>query len=184
MTHLYSDRLKQLGVCNLSIHSTRLKDRVLASFPELQAYKEGRDILLASNQDVGHALRKACEHDADGDAQTLAKAARIVRKEIINAKVEFDGSFPAKCQSQTVPGTLSTLMAMLLFGANINHQSQVTQVQPLLSICQLALFNTVVRSSKEVPVLHHSKPREPPLPLYIGILIHNKTRKRHLVDKF
>ena len=75
-------------------------------------------------------------------------------------------------------------MAMLLFGANINHQSQVTQVQPLLSICQLALFNTVVLSSKEVPVLHHSKSREPPLPLYIGILIHNKTRKRHLVEKF
>ena len=33
-----------------------------------------------SNDDVGTALRQACENDADDDAYVLARPARIVRK--------------------------------------------------------------------------------------------------------
>lgn len=80
------------------MHSTRLKDRILATFPELQAFKDGRDILLSSNEDVGTALRQACENDVDNDAYILAQAARIVRREIMNITTKFDGTFSANCQ--------------------------------------------------------------------------------------
>ena len=65
------------------MHSTRLKDRILASFPELQAFKDGRDIVLTSNEDIGAALRQACQNDVDNDAYILAQAARIVRKDFM-----------------------------------------------------------------------------------------------------
>ena len=46
LVQLYKDRLVQLKVISPSVHSTRIKDRILAHFPELQAFKEGRDILM------------------------------------------------------------------------------------------------------------------------------------------
>ena len=77
LVHLYRERLVQLGVS--SVHSTRLKDRILVSFPELQAFKDGRDVLLASNEGIGSALRQACENDPENgpenDVYILAQAA-------------------------------------------------------------------------------------------------------------
>lgn len=66
---LYSTRMEQLG-SDLSgrVQSTRLKNRILAYFPDLEAHKQGRDVLLIFNNDLGIALKKACEYDADGDA--------------------------------------------------------------------------------------------------------------------
>ena len=57
-----------------------MKDRILASFPELQAFKDGRDILLTSNEVIGTALQQVCKNDVDDDAYILALAARIVRR--------------------------------------------------------------------------------------------------------
>lgn len=91
---LYSMRMKQLG-SDLSgrIHSTKLKNRVLAYFPDMEAHKQGRDVMLIFNNDVGLALKKACEYDADSDAIHLAKAANIVRRDIFKMKNPFNGSF-------------------------------------------------------------------------------------------
>ncbi len=59
---MYSSRVKQLGTSlNGRINSTHLKDRILAHFPDLQALKDGRDIILIFNEDIGPAMRKACE---------------------------------------------------------------------------------------------------------------------------
>ena len=64
IVNMHSDRLKQLGIDHLStIHSTKLKDTILANVTDLQAHKEGRVNLLAFNEDVGPALKKACEDD-------------------------------------------------------------------------------------------------------------------------
>ena len=51
---LYSTRFEQLGgEQHDHLHSTRLKNRILAHFPDLTAHKEGHDILLAFNNDLG-----------------------------------------------------------------------------------------------------------------------------------
>ena len=58
LVDLYTTRLKQLGVSvDNRIHSTRLEMRLLASFPDLTAHTEGRDILLTFDQHLGGALR-------------------------------------------------------------------------------------------------------------------------------
>ena len=69
LLQLYSDRLVELGVkITGRIHSTDLKNRILAYMPGLQAYKQGRHVLLSFNDDVGHALRDACLDDCDDEA--------------------------------------------------------------------------------------------------------------------
>ena len=47
------------------------------------------------------------------------------------------------------------------------------------------MFNTVKKKRKEtVSHVRHSKLKEPSLPVYLGMLIHNKTRKNVLVNEF
>lgn len=80
---LYQTRLEQLGTETAArIHSTRLKERILSYFPDMQAVKQGREVLLVFNDDVGNVLAKACKYDADNDAVYLARAAAIVRREM------------------------------------------------------------------------------------------------------
>ena len=121
LVSLYSNRLKQRGTEVAGrIHSTKLKIRVLSYFSDMEAHTQGREVILAFNGDVGAALRKACEHDADGDAVHLATAATIVRGDMFSKKMEFNGSFSTSSQEQSVSNSLVALVTMVLNGPNIN----------------------------------------------------------------
>ena len=55
--------------------------------------------------------------------------------------------------------------------------------QSVFTISQLLMYNSMVRHHKDVTsITRHSKERETPLPIYLGVMIHTKTRKRELVD--
>ena len=184
LSKLYTERLEQLGIKTTGrLHSTRLKERIMVHFPDLQAHAQGRDVLLAFDKDVGLALKKVLEDEYDDDGMYLAKAARTVRAEMFQMKITFGGSFTEQCQKNTVPKLLLTLVEMILDGPSITDQSRnPVTAQSALTIAQLLLFNshTCHPASKSNP--HHSKDREPPLPLYLGMSVHAHTRKRDLVD--
>ena len=76
-----------------------------------------------SNEDVGSTLSKARGHDADNDAVHLARAANIVRRDMVKMKNQFSGSLGTKCQEDSVPVSLLALVAMVLNGPNIKSQS-------------------------------------------------------------
>ena len=91
MATLYKTRLEQLGtILTGRIHSTELNNRMLRYFPNLEEHKRGRDILLAFNQDVGASLLMACEQDADSDGIHLARAANIVRRDVLKMTTAFN----------------------------------------------------------------------------------------------
>ena len=112
---MYSLRLAQLGV-ELSgrVHSTSLKDRILANVPGLQAHKKGRDIYQAFNDEVATALQQACERAFDNEAITLLKKTMIIRRDIMDMKSKFNGSFTDGCQQESVPESLKILIGMIL----------------------------------------------------------------------
>ena len=99
-------------------------------------------------------------------------------------KNQFNSSFESKCQEESVPVSLLALVAMVLKGPNIVAQSSSTTMpRSVLTISQLLMFNSMVRHRKDVTsIIRHSKERETPLPMYLGVMIHTKTRKRELVD--
>ena len=83
LVKVYSTRLEQLGVKHHDHpHSTCLKNRILAQFPNLAAHKQGRDVLLSFDKDLGPALR-IYEHDYDDETTCLAKAANIVLRDML-----------------------------------------------------------------------------------------------------
>ena len=103
------------------LNSTRLRERILAEFPDMQSYKKGRDVLIAFEDDFGAALAKAYEQDSDEDAVYIAHAAQIVPHQIFGEANPFNG-FPERCQEDSVSPLLLTLMNMVLEGPSIKDQ--------------------------------------------------------------
>ncbi|KAJ8380702.1 hypothetical protein SKAU_G00014800 [Synaphobranchus kaupii] len=176
---LYQVRLEQLGATvGNRIHTTRLKNRLLSELPDLMAHSQGRDTLLTFQDDIGDALKKACDHDSD--AMHLVRAAQVVRKEMFATKFNFDGSFHPNCQKESVPTSLLALVNMILDGANIKHQTQLLETgttTAALTVSQLLVFNSVkhIRAAKSSGTVRHSRER-------VALKVHAVTRKRGLID--
>ena len=186
LAQLYVSRMEQLGVkLDVRVHTTRLKQRLLAQFIDMQAQKQGRDILMAFEEDIGTALAKACEFDSDNDAIHLARATKIVRSHMFGKAKPFNG-FPTGCQKESVPSLLLAVVNMILEGPSIQDQSQAT-TSAALSISQLLKFNSVKHKRKQATAqsvtVRHSIDQKTPVPMYVGLMLHAHTRKRDLVDR-
>ncbi|VDI50438.1 Hypothetical predicted protein [Mytilus galloprovincialis] len=121
----------------------------------------------------------------DDKAILLSKAAQIVRKDMMAMQYIFNGTFETGCHNKTsVPQSLKTLVGMILGGPNIKMQSSNSiEAQTTLTISQLLQFNSSIRRRKDSSTVFHSTEQEPPLPIYLGLLLHAETRKRGLIDK-
>ena len=188
LAHLYKLRLEQLGVIlEGCIHTSRLKLRLLSVFPDLRAHLQGRNVMLSFDDDIGDALKKACDHDNDNDAMLLAQAARVVRKEMFSPNFSFDGTFSEESLQNSVPKSLLALVNMILEDPNIKHQTQLVisaNTKASRSISQLLMFNSVKHTRAVDPssTVRHSSEHETPVPVYVALKIHAVTRSRNLID--
>ena len=143
LLQLYTDRLIELRVdVTGRIHSTDLKNRILANVPGLNAYKQGRDAMLNFDDDIGHALDDACLDDVDDEAICLAKAAYIIRRDMLEIHTSFDGSFQIGCQEDAVSNSLVALISMIMDGPNIKKKDADEERQATLSLVQLLEYNS------------------------------------------
>lgn len=184
LVQLYTNRLRELQVdVTGRVHSTDLKKRILDNVCGLREYKQGRDIFLTFDDDIGALLSEAALDECDDEAVCLAKAAQIVRRDMLEMKAKFDGTFPENCQEDAVPSSLIALVGMILDGTNIANRNDEKARQATVSVAQLLQFNSQLRrrptSSNSA---YHIKDRETPLPIYLGLMVHGQTRKRELVD--
>ena len=179
---LYTERLSSLGISK-SVNKTRLKEKILEHFPECTAQFDGRNIVLIFHQYLRILLRDAVkDRDYSDNALFLAKAAKIIRKDIFaHQQFKFNGTFRSGCQSESVPSSLLSLVSLILIGANIERRSQESQAY--LTISQLMDFNAKKISSLTAKS-RHKPDREPPLPIYIGLNVHSRTRSKALISEF
>ena len=99
----------------------------------------------------------------------LNKVVRAIRKTMILQKNDFNGTFSANCQHNSVPKELLALITMLINGTNSNAKMR----QSSLSCAQMIMSNFNPNrkcgnnsSTCENKVTYHSKKRETPLLLY------------------
>ena len=121
--------------------------------------------------------------DYDNDAVVLAKAARIIRRDLFDLRSstdEFSGSFDDDCQTSSVPVSLLGLVRMIHEGLNIKDQN--AQSNNALAISQLIAFNTIKQKRKQTHE-RHTRSSETPLSIYLDLLLQAHTRKKDLVDK-
>ena len=141
-------------------------------------------MLLVRNDFIGKSLRRACHLDSDDEALCLSQAANIIRRDMIEKKcTPFDGSFPEDCQEKSVSPLLLTLVTMIMFGTNIKKTSKLYVTAFFIS-CTVAHLQYLYTTLVSVKGTRHLEWRETPLPLFLGTLVHCKTRSRTLVDTF
>lgn len=177
---LYHDRLQQLGVESPAVHATRLKDQLLYHVPELRAHHEGRDIILAFEKDVGSILAEANKY---GDAIHLARAAAMIRSDMLDHKSQFSTTFSVDDNvNNVVPQSLLQFVCMISHGSDIKSQLNYGASKSDIALSQLLQYNCVTKYKEGASFHRHSKDRETPFAVYVGLLVYAKTRKRQLID--
>ena len=184
LARLYKTRQKLIGAdVSNRFNNTHLKTRILAHQQDRQAYREGRNVLLAFSKDVGAASRQAYERDFDDEAWILSKAAKIVRRDMFSTESKFQNSLENNCQQKSTPQSLRSSVGMGLGGSNIQTQTNNSfELQAVLSVDQCIFYNRTFRHRKQATGTYHNTMREPPLRIYVGLSLHGETRKRSLVD--
>ena len=173
-----------MGATPASVNTTRLKERILAVFPDLTDHNQGKETILALKHEIGDALKRAKENDSE--AWHLAKAAMIIRRDVSHTRNAFNGTFSAECQADSIPASLRVLVDMILKGATVDKEPVVDRDpnQACLTIAQLIVFNSVQRERSTASKCRHIRARECPVPIYTSLKIHGATRDRSLVDAF
>ena len=179
---LYVSRLEDLGI-KKAINKTRLKLQLLENFPEAQEQRDGKKVIIVFKKGMESMLRDAMKkRNFSEDLEILAKAATIIRNDIFSQEwFKFSGSFPPNCQEDCLPTTLKSLVSLILSGPNLKDQDK-KESQACLTISQLIFFNVKKRSDSPAKP-RHTLAREPPLPLYIGLNIHQLTRSKKIVQQ-
>ena len=72
---------------------------------------------------------------------------------------------------------------MTLRGANVENVKNSFFNQAALTISQLMIFNSTIRTRKTSSQAFHTTMREPPVAVYLRQLLHSQTRKLDLVRK-
>ncbi|KAJ1519229.1 hypothetical protein ONE63_011164 [Megalurothrips usitatus] len=163
-------KLEEHGV---TVHSSRLKERLLNDRPYLQSCgTPGQNAFISFKKDINHALRADCTRSS-GDLLALDKAADILRKTILTCDSETSVT---EVGTRSAPELLRRFVSRLLDGSSTPADDD----QVVTTLTELVVFHT--RKKKRVSVRRHDADRETPTPVYVASKLHGATRKRKLVD--
>ena len=187
LTEMYKKHLIAQGATENanSVNQTRLKNAILDNVPGLCVIKSGKYVLLTLNGELGRALFNACLSSCSDDGILLAKAAQIIRKDLLRYEQQFSGNISSERQFEVIPSSIFQLISLIIEDGYTQDSTPECPEKIIGNLSRLVMFNTVKSKRKEtVSHVHHSKLKEPPLSVHLGMLIHNKTRKKGLVNEF
>ena len=85
-----------------NVHSTRLNLKILEEIPGLREEKQGKDVVLTLDGEMGRAIFEACQYSSQDDGFILAKATKIIRKDLFEKDVSFNGDLSINKQNQVI----------------------------------------------------------------------------------
>ena len=178
LVNLYSQRLRQLGVSIPIVNKTRFKENLLSHVSELSVFRNGREVLLSFDKEVGPILLKACSYS---DAIQIEKTAFLLRKEMLQCNSKFDGHFQNDYTKNCVPHKLVQFVESSLIGVKIGSDEKIISEEKS-ALAHLFQFNCHQRYKKDASSHRHSSQRETAFPVYLGLSVYARYRKEALVD--
>ena len=186
LADLYKERVQELGGrISGRVHTTKLKQRLLAHVDNLREYSDKKFLYLTFEENVGTVLKNCYRKTYDDEAFVLSEAAKLLRRDILsNPSMDFNGSFIEDCQKKFVPASVKSFVDAVIQGNRINESSLGLE-QATLTISQLMIQNSIIRirQDQETTKNRRSTCRESPIGIYLGSMVHAKTRKRAVVEK-
>ena len=104
-------------------------------------------------------------------------------REILKNKIKtFNGHFDVGCQEVYVTPAIQAFISTLMRGSSAENTYDYYK-QAAVTVGQMIAFNTTIGSEKASTISYHSFQEEPPLPVYLAMMMHNKTRNLDLIEK-
>ena len=104
-----------------------------------------------------------------------------MKRDLLRYEQEFNGDITRERQFEEIPRSIFQLISLIIKGGYIQGFTPECSG----NLFQLVMFNTVKNKRKEtVSYVRHAKLKEPPLPAYLAMLIHNNPRNKGLLNKF
>ena len=168
-----------------------IEESKLSSTTKFPVFKPSNLVKLYSNRlaQLGFQIDgriHSTRHNLCDEAITLSKAAKIVRRDMMQTGFHFNGEFEANIQKDSISSSLLCFVSMILRGSKMNLQN-VQETQTALTLSLLLMYNSTFRranANRQSSAINHVRSRETPLPIYIGMLIHAKTRKKGRLINF
>lgn len=182
LLRLYNARLVNLLGENAKsipyLHTTRLREKILARMPELIANFSGRDYVLMHNK--ANLLLNVSGEDQDDNAIGFHRFVKSLRKCISGHHSSFTGEFTEGCEERSVPPALLNAVTMIMYGSKFRQNCGATK--PALVVSQLIMMNFKERMPQG-EMVRHSIHRETPFPLYTSLRIYGGGRDKALIDE-
>ena len=123
---IYKTRVQELGGHTPeTIHTTKLKNRLMVQVDNLKKFKGKNDhCYLCFDENVGDVLKSFYEMDWDDEAFILAEAAKILRRNVLPLENTFDGTFNDSIQKNFIPHSLMSFVDQVLQEGKINTSQQ------------------------------------------------------------
>lgn len=116
LVKLCKSKPEEFEVEDSVVNSSRLKERIILAYPGISTHSQGRDVLLTLDSAIGEAMRDATEQDdVDADGMCLAKAAKLIRNEILKQPQIFTETFSQDCEDKSIPPSLTWQSHMCTF---------------------------------------------------------------------
>ena len=131
---------------------------------------------LIFEDDVGPALSKT---SVITGAWHVSKSADIVRSDILERSMKFEGLFEDNRMETSVPQSQIELVSMIEHSQDIESQIETETTKSHLGISQLFHIN---QKKRNIMLQKHSKSCETPFVIYFGLLLFAKSRKRQFID--
>ena len=151
---------------------------MLHHIPDLKAFCQGHDVLLGFENDVRYLLQQSSKYS---EAVHLAKATNMIRQDMLQHTSSFTGTFSQDDLEQAVPQSLLQFVSMIEHGADIISQLQHGLSKSDIPLSHVMLYNRFTMYKEDSNTHRHSKNRETPFAVYIGLSVFAKTIKRQLI---
>ena len=98
----YCHCLEQLDAVFITVNATSLKEDTLKLDSNLEANLHRKEIYISYKDDLATVLEYPRDNSGASDAH-LSKAAKIIRSEVVQSRLEFIGHFFRNFQMESVP---------------------------------------------------------------------------------
>ena len=191
LVELYKQKLIELGCTDTtSVHSTRLKERLLDKIPGLEAQPHGRDILLTTRETVASVLADAHKTSlCDDDAIHIVSTVEIMRKFILaNPEEQCPDPLSEDTLKRYCSHPLHVFLRMVMEWTRcqklIGH-GQGARAKVACTVTNAIILNTVKHvASQASKDIRHQHERETPAPVYVGMKLQNAGAGKSVIQSF
>ncbi|KAE8740339.1 hypothetical protein FOCC_FOCC014156 [Frankliniella occidentalis] len=178
----YSNSLKSMGV-EYEVHTTRLKERILAANPDLEASgSQGKEIILTFKKDLDKSIRRlSSEFCSEADTKIISQAASLIRKHTFQHAPPESCDMGVASQVNSTCKHLQSLVRMIINGGNAEEDENEEIDSVVLTLSQLIHFNAVKLRKNVNSPRRHDRRRETPFPIYLGLKLYGETRSKELI---